>query len=275
MQRERLARIVGLSLGLLFAAGIYGQTTQRILIDGSTGVMPLASALAKAFQERNPGTTVELGTGLGTKARIQAIDEGKIDIALASHGLDVGDIRRRGMSVHEVARTAVVFGVNSGVSVANLTDQQICDIYSGTMSNWKLLNGPDLPIAARARPDSEVDAEVVRAGIRCLKDLRLPESVKIMPRSGDMAKELAATAGAIGMTTLTVTEQSAGKIRPISINGIAATSGNVEKRAYPLLRESFFVTRSSPSPQVAGFLDFVRGPDGDKVIRANGAIPAQ
>lgn len=275
MQRERLVRIVGLSLGVLFAAGVYGQAAQRIVIDGSTGVMPLASALAKAFQERNPGTTVELGTGLGTKARIQAIDEGKIDIALASHGLDAGEIKRRGMSIHEVARTAVVFGVNSGVSVANLTDRQICDIYSGTMSNWKLLNGPDLQIAARARPDSEVDAEVVRAGIRCLKDLRLPESVKIMPRSGDMAKELAATAGAIGMTTLTVTEQSAGKIRPISINGIAPNPGNVEKRAYPLLRESFFVTRSSPSPQVARFVEFVRSPDGDKVIRANGAIPVQ
>jgi phosphate transport system substrate-binding protein len=275
MQRERLARIIGLSLGLLFAAGVYGQTTQRIVIDGSTGVMPLASALAKAFQERNAGTTVELGTGLGTKARIQAVDEGKIDIALASHGLDAGEIKRRGMSLHEIARTAVVFGVNSGVSVASLTDRQICDIYSGTLSNWNLLNGPDLQIAARARPDSEVDAEVVRAGIPCLKDLRLPESVKIMARSGDMAKELAATAGAIGMTTLTVTEQSAAKIRPISINGITPNAGNVEKKTYPLLRESFFVTRSSPSPQVARFLEFVRGPEGDKVIRANGAVPVQ
>jgi phosphate transport system substrate-binding protein len=275
MLRARFATIVGVSFGLLFASDVDAQPTQRIVIDGSTGVMPLTSALAKAFQEHNPGTTLEIGTGLGTKARMQALDEGKIDIALASHGLDAGEIRRRGMSVHEVARTAVVFGVNSGVSIANLTEQQVCDIYSGAMANWKLLSGPDLQIAARARPDSEVDAEVVRAGIHCLKNLRFPESVKIMPRSGDMAKELAATAGAIGMTTLTVTEQSAGKIRAISINGIAPNSSNVEKKTYPLLRESFFLTRSSPSPQVARFLHFARSPDGDKVIRANGAIPVQ
>src|SRR5687768_16471458 len=77
--------------GLLIATLGCGSTcaqTQRIAIDGSTGVMPLAAALAKAFEERNPATKVEMGTGLGTKARIAALSEGRINIALTSHGLD-------------------------------------------------------------------------------------------------------------------------------------------------------------------------------------------
>jgi len=94
MSRDWLTRIGALSLGVLIA-GAHGQTTERIVIDGSSGVMPLAASLAKAFQERNPGTTVEMGKGLGTKARLQALEEGKIDVALASHGLDAGEITRQ------------------------------------------------------------------------------------------------------------------------------------------------------------------------------------
>lgn len=273
MRQSLLIALASLFLTLPLSSGAQSQPGARILIDGSTGVMPLAAALAKAFQERTPGVAFELGSGLGTKARIQALDAGKIDLALASHGLDQEDIRRRGMSVHEIARTAVVFGVNSSVPLSNLTDQQICDLYSGRTASWQAIGGPAIPIAPRTRPDSEVDAEVVRGGIACFKALRLPETVKVMPRSGDMAKELAETAGAIGMTSLTVVEQSAGRIRAISLNGVAPTAGNVESKAYPLVREAFFVTKAPAAPAVARFVAFAVGPEGERVIRANGAIP--
>lgn len=275
MRKDSFSRIGCLSFGALLAAAAYGQTTERVVIDGSTGVMPLAESLAKAFQQRNAGVTFETGKGLGTKARIQALADGRIDVALASHGLNINEITRQGMTVHEIARVAVVFGVSATVPVADLRDQQICDVYAGRTTNWSALGGPELEIAPRTRPDTEVDAEVVRAGIKCLTELRMPETVKVMPRSGDMGKELAATAGAIGMTTMTVVEQSEGKIRALSINGIAPSTGNVERKAYPLVRESFFVTKAPPPPAVARFLEFTRSPAGDQVIRANGAIPAK
>jgi phosphate transport system substrate-binding protein len=212
---------------------------------------------------------------LGTKARIQALAEGKIDVALASHGLNTDEISRLGMAVLEIARIAVVFGVNAAVPVANVTPQQVCDVYAGKITNWRALGGSDLEIAPRTRPDTEVDAEVVRANIRCLSELRMPEAVKVMPRSGDMARELAAEAGAIGMTTMTVVEQSRGKIRALSIDGTAPTAENVVRKAYPLVRESFFVTKAAPTSAVARFLEFARSPAGEQVIRANGAIPVR
>ena len=110
-------------------------------------------------------------------------------------------------------------------------------MYAGSTS-WKALGGPDIAIAPRTRPYSEVDTEVVRDKIACLKDLKMPDGVKVMPRSGDMAKELAATVGAVGMTTATVVEQSQGQIRAVSLNGITPTVGNVDTqdlRAHPRL----------------------------------------
>ena len=265
--------IGGVIFALSVLAGVqHAQASEKIVIDGSTGMAPLVAALAKAYQSQNPAAVIEIGKGLGTKARIQALNEGRIDIAMASHGLKVEEIQRQGMTVHEIAKVAVVFGVNAGVPVDNLTDAQICDIYSGKTRNWKEVSGPDLAVVPVTRPDSEVDTEVVREQLSCLTHLKMPESVKVMPKAGEMAQELAQVAGAIGMTTMTVVEQSKGRVKAASLRGIAPSAVNVQNKTYALTRDSFLVVKTPPSPAVAGFLAFVRGAGGEKVIAANGAV---
>jgi phosphate transport system substrate-binding protein len=203
------------------------------------------------------------------------LDEGKINIALASHGLVVEELTRRGMAVYEIAKVPVVFGVSASVPVTNITDAQICDVYAGRITNWKELGGPDIAIAPRTRPDSEVDAEVVRGKIACLKDLKMPDGVRVMPRSGDMAKELATTVGAVGMTTTPVVEQSRGQIRALSRNGVVPDAENVARKTYTLTRDSFLVTKATPPPAVSEFVEFVRSSAGAAVIVANGAVPVK
>ena len=269
---SRIAVCILSTTGVLTAQA---QSSDKIVIDGSTGVTPLVEALAKAYRAQNPAAAVEIGTGLGTKARIQALSEGKIDIAMASHGLDVAEIERQGMVVKEIGKVAVLFGVNGSVLTSDLKDTQICDIYAGKTKNWKEVGGPDLAIVPLTRPDSEVDTEVVRDKIGCLKNLKIPESVKVMPKGPDMAKELAATAGGIGMTTATVVEQSQGRIKALSLSGVAPTAENVQNKKYALTRDSFLVTKAAPSPAVARFLEFVRSSAGEKVIIANGAVPVK
>ena len=275
MTMRWIPHLCGLFLAATFAFDSQAQGPERLSIDGSTGVMPLATSLAKAFQAQNPGVIVELGKGLGTKARLQALAEGRIDIALASHGLSSGDLASQQMVAHEIARMAVVLAVNATVPVAGLAEQQVCDIYAGKTLTWNVVGGPEMGIAARTRPDSEVDAEVIRAGIPCMKELRMAESVKVMPRSGDMANELASTAGSFGMTTMTVVEQSGGKIKPLTINGTSPSAQNVEQGVYRLARLSILVAKAAPTPAVARFLAFVRSPAGTQLIRENGAIPVK
>jgi phosphate transport system substrate-binding protein len=260
------------ALALASIAPAHAQTSARIVIDGSTGLAPLVGALAKAYEAQQPGTAIEIGKGLGTKARLQALAEGKIDIAMASHGLNVANVERQGMKVHEIAKVAVVFGVNASVPVVKLNEAQICDIYAGKTKNWKELGGPDLALVAFTRPDSEVDTEVVREKIACLTAMKMPDSVKVMPKAGEMAQALRATTGGIGMTTMTVVEQSENRVKPVALAGMTPTAENVRSRTYTLTRDSFLVVKDPPSPAVAKFLDFVRGPAGEKVIAANGAV---
>lgn len=246
---------------------------QSIKVDGSTGTAPLIDALGKAFTKKS-GVAVEIGKGLGTTARFDALADGKIDIAMASHGLNVAEVTGKGMTVYRVAMTPVVFGVNASVTVHALTDAQICAIYSGSTRNWKEVGGTDLLIAPLVRPESEVDMEVVRDGLSCFKGLKLPSDLKSLARAGEMASALAATSGAIGMTSATAVTQSDGKIRLVALNGVTASETTVASGQYRLTRDAFLIMGKSVSAPAIAFIDFIRSAEGAAIIRANGAIAA-
>ena len=246
---------------------------EKIVLDGSSGMLPLATTLATAYQQRASDPQIEIGKGLGTGARLQALAEGKIQIALASHGLKPEDIQKGNLRVIEVAKGAIVFAVNASVPLTNITEAQVCDIYSGKVRSWQPLGGPDSAIGVLTRPPTEVDPEVIRAKVSCFKELKEAETAKVMARGGDMAKGLADTPYAIGMTSMTVVEQSGGKVKALTLNGVAPTPEHVTSGRYFLTRDFFFVIKGEPTPSIKKFLDFVLSPDGDRVILANGAVP--
>lgn len=258
---------------LLVLMALPAWSQEKIVLDGSSGMLPLAKALATAYQKKFSDPQVELGKGLGTGARLRALSEEKIQIALASHGIKPEDIQKGNLKVIEVAKGAIVFAVNGSVPMTNMTEAQVCDIYSGKVRSWQSLGGPDSAIAVLTRPPTEVDPEVIRAKVGCFKELKELETAKVMARGADMAKGLAETPHAIGMTSMTVVEQSGGKVKALTLNGVAPTPENVKSGRYFLTREFFFVIKGEPTPSVKKFLDFVLSSDGDRVILANGAVP--
>lgn len=243
-----------------------------VRIDGSPGVMPLAVALADAYRAQHPAAAVTTGAGLGTRARLEALAQGRIDVALASHGIDPADLARQGLVAHEVAQAAVVFATHAGVPVAGLTTRQLCDVYAGRVTDWAQLGGPALPVAPRTRPAGEVDADVVRAGVPCLKDAPMGAGVQTIDTPEAMAAALADTPGAVGMTSLPFVRQSGGRLRALTLDGVAPGAESVRRGTWRLTRRSVFVTRASPPPAVAHFLAFVRGAAGTRVIEAGGAV---
>jgi phosphate transport system substrate-binding protein len=273
--RERLwSNSLGFTITWLLALVVLpAWAEEKIVLDGSTGMLPLAQALATAYQQWSSDPQVEIGKGLGTGARLQALAEGKIQIALASHGITPEEVQKGNLNVIEAAKGAIVFAVNAGVPITNLTEAQVCDIYSGKVRNWQPLGGSDRPIAVLTRPPTEVDPEVIRAKVGCFRELTEVETAKVMARGGDMAKGLAETPDAIGMTSMTVVEQSGGKVKALTLNGVAPTAEQVKSSRYVLTRDFLFVIKGEPTPSIKKFLDFVLSLDGDRVILANGAVP--
>jgi phosphate transport system substrate-binding protein len=250
----------------------FASAAEKILLDGSSGMLPLASALAKAYQQKSSDPELELGKGLGTGERFRALAEGKIQIALASHGIEPTEVQKGNLKVIQIAKGAIVFAVNSA-AISNITEEQVCGVYSGKITDWQALGASQSPIVVMTRPPTEVDSEVIREKIGCFNNLKVSQNAQVMARGGDMAKGLAETTNAIGMTSMTVVEQSKGKVKALMLNEVAPSAENVKSGRYFLTRDFYFVVKGEPTPSLMKFLDFVLSPEGDRVVTANGAIP--
>lgn len=248
---------------------------ETIRIDGSPGVMPLAVALARAYEAEHRSVKIEMGGGLGSRPRLDSLVAGRIDIALNSMSISADELSRRGIAAHEVARVAVVFAVSSGVGVTALASAQVCDAYARRVTNWRQLGGAALPIAARTRPAGEVDGDVAVAGVPCLKEAIAAGAPMSIEKPEEMAAELQRLPGALGMTSMSFVEQSGGRLRALALNGVLPTPDAVRGRTYPLVRSAMFVTRAAIPPAVERFMAFVRSSEGARVIAANGGVAVQ
>lgn len=246
-----------------------------IRIDGSNGVKPLMVAVVEAFQQKYPAAQIEMGEGMGSKKRIKALSDGLIDIAMASHGLDITKLTQQELVVHKISEMAVVFGVSENIDLSNITEEQVCDIYSGKVSNWQAINQNNAPIQALSRPLHEVDAEVLVEHIPCFAQLEFGEHIQFHEESGDMAEALNSIPNALGMTTMVRAQKSNGKIKVLSFNGITPSVENIKAGKYTLTRENYLVTRKEDTKIIQQLLDFIRSPEGAQLIIANSGVPVE
>ena len=256
-------------------ASVAQQIQDTILIDGSTGVRPLVVALAAAFQKEYPGIHIVIGEGMSTKKRIVALKNEEIDIAMASHGLDIPAFTQQGLQVHWFAQMAILLGVHPSVNIDNISREQVCNIYSQGYTNWQQLGGNDLSIKTLSRPSDEVDMEVLLEHLPCLENIENREWVELHQKSGPLAKALQETEGAIGMTTAVRIAQSKGKIKALTYEGVSAKASKVYKGKYPFSRRAYLITRGTNSPAIKRFLMFIKSRTGKKVLQQNAAVPSR
>jgi phosphate transport system substrate-binding protein len=206
-----------------------------VRVDGSNGVLPLVAALAEAYQREHPATVIVIGKGMGSGARLAALREGRIDIALASHGLDTAALVREGFTPHRVATTAVVIGVNAGAPARAISATQLCAVFTGGPPAWRTVTGREEPVAMSvvARAESEVDMEVLRRGVACLTSAPMAPHVAIVADTDAMQRALLASPGAIGITTATVVRQGGARLRALALDGVEPTPEAVASGRYP------------------------------------------
>lgn len=256
------------------ARAMPAHATDTIRLDGSNGVMPLVAALVDAYRREQSGTVMVMGNGMGSGARIAALRERRIDIALASHGLDTAALSRDGFTSHRIATTAVVLGVNAGAPGREITSTQLCAVFTGSNASWSAVTGRPERVAMTvvARAESEVDMEVIRREVACLTSSPMAPHVQIAGDTDAMRQALLASPGAIGVTTATVVRQEGNRLRALALDGVAPTPEQVSAGRYRLVRDSYLVAAAAPSSAVSRFLAWVRAPDAQRIIAENGAI---
>ncbi|MGO0121931.1 phosphate ABC transporter substrate-binding protein [Desulfothermobacter acidiphilus] len=224
-----------------------------ITIVGSTALMPLSEEAAKQFMAKNPEVQVTVqggGSGTGLSQVSQgACDIGASDIfAQEKSGIDAAALKD-----HKICVQAFAVVVNPDVKgVDNLTKQQIQDIFTGKITNWKEVGGPDLKIAVINRPQGSGTRATF---IKRVMDGKEPgKGVAESDSSGAIHKMVNETPGAISYLGVGYLDS---KVKALKIDGAAPDEKDISEGKYTFWSYGHYYTKGEPNQVTKAFIDFV------------------
>jgi phosphate transport system substrate-binding protein len=273
-QAARLLFSAVLVLGLAslsFAGGPYGVDKRKVIIEGSTTVLPVAQAAAEEFMRQNQETEITVRGG-GSGVGIASLIDGTCDIAdssrpIKSDELDKAVINRRDPKAHVVAMDGIAVIVNPGNSISALSKKQVKDIYTGKVSNWSELGGPDEKIVAISRDTSSGTFEAF--GELALNKEKVRPDAVMQASNQAIATTVARTPGAIGYVGL---GYLSGDVKALIIDGVKPSKETVLSGVYALSRPLFMYTNGAPGGVVRDFLEFVKSSEGQKIADEQGFV---
>lgn len=244
-------------------AGLSGS----ISMVGSTSMEKLANALSEAFMEEYPDVTVT-AEFVGSGAGIEAVTNGTADIGNSSRSLK-DEEKAADVAENIVAIDGIAVCVDPANEVADLTKEQLTNIYNGTVTNWKEVGGADEPIIVIGREAGSG----TRGAFEELVDLKdACKYANELDSTGAVIAKVASTPGAIGYASLDALDDS---VKALSLEGVEATAENIKAGNYFLSRPFVMATKGEISEQndlVQAWFDFVLGDEGQQIASEVGLI---
>jgi len=245
-------------------------TAETVRIAGSGGMIPMITEMGKAYMKKHPGDTIDVNQkSLGKEGGIMALNKGSIEIAMLS-SLEDKD-KSLPITAVETAIVPSLFAVHPSVTVKALSGQQLCDIYSGKITNWKQVGGTDAKIVLLTRPENESAKIAIRSGLGCFKSLTEAPTAITLAKSTEMKDTLIKTQNAIGMINTIALDDAAGKVIAIKQDGRDVVTTPVTQ--WPMKTLSYLATSKNPSEATKRFMQFVKSPEGQKLIKKEKAYP--
>jgi phosphate transport system substrate-binding protein len=246
--------------------------TDKVIVTGSTTLMPIAEVSAEMFQEENPETDV-LVSGMGSSAGIESVSNGSSDIGTSSRELKDDELDL-GLVDTPVAYDAIAVIVHPDNPVRELTTLEVRSIFSGVITNWSELGGPDLEIGLVNRDEASGTREAFKKIV--MGDTPFDPSAAVLPGTGQVRDVVARAKGAIGYISLGFVEPrfTDVEVKALSIDGVAPSEESVAANEYPIGRTLHFFTKGEPTGLAKEYIDFVLSEDIQKgVVVDAGFIP--
>ncbi|WP_195608241.1 phosphate ABC transporter substrate-binding protein [Intestinimonas butyriciproducens] len=238
----------------------------NVATDGSTSMEKIIGSLGEAFTEMNPDVNFTYNpTGSGTG--IQAAIDGTCDIGLSSRALK--DEEKATLTETIVALDGIAIIVNLANPVSDLSVEQIAQIYTGEITNWKDVGGDDLEISRIGREAGSG----TRDGFETITDTK--EACKYnqeLTSTGDVITTVAGNPNAIGYASLSAVKDS---VKALTVGGVAPSEETVLDGTYTIQRPFVLATRTGEalSEAAQAFFDFATSADANEIIAAAGAVP--
>lgn len=238
-----------------------------IALAGSTSMEKLANAMNEAFMEKYPNVSAT-AEFTGSSAGIESLEAGSVDIGDASRALS-DDEKSQGIVENIVAIDGIAVITDTANTITDIKSEDLAKVYTGEITNWKDLGGPDEQIVVIGREAGSG----TRDAFEELMDVK--DSCKYaqeLDSTGAVLAKVAATPGAVGYVSLDVLDDT---VNGLKINSVEPTEDNILAGDYVLQRPFVMATKgeiSEQSKQVQAYFDFINSADGQNVIKSVGLI---
>lgn len=244
--------------------------TGTVTMNGSTSMEKFANALDEAFMAKYPGiqATVQF-TGSG--AGIEAVANGTVDIGNSSRALK-DEEKAKGLVENVVAIDGIAVVVDKANPVEDITKDQLAQVYSGQITNWKDLGGSDQQIVVIGREASSGTRGAFEELLKLEDKCKYAQEID---STGAVMAKVAATPGAIGYVSLDVIDDT---VHTLKIDGVEPTEENIKAGSYTLQRPFVMATKGEISEQseaVQELFNYINSDEGQQIVSKVGLISAK
>ena len=206
--------------------------------------------------QKNPDCVVTVNGG-GSGEGLKQVADGSVDIGnsdvAAEEKLDAS--AASGLTDHEVALVAMAPVVSKDLAVDNLTTDQLIQVFTGKVTNWKDVGGPDEDIVLVTRPSSSGTRATFKKYALNGEEEASNQALET-DDSGTLTQTVAATEGAIGYVALSYLTDNT-DLKAVSIDGVEPTLKNVYSGDYKVWSYEHMYTKGDGSEAAQAFLKFM------------------
>lgn len=279
-----LAMAVLSSIQFLTAAPSPAGQGGSIQIKGSDTMVNLVQAWAEEYMQKKPEAFLAV-TGGGSGTGFAALINGSADIAVSSRSITTKEIALAAKKnvqpkEYKVGLDGLAVVVNPKNPVSKLTMQQLADIFTGKITNWKEVGGEDLKIVVLSREVNSGTHVYFKEHVLRHNDSKSAEEFSpqalMLSSSQAIADEVTHNTGAIGYYGMGYigSDHKAVALAPdASSEAVSPTVENVISGKYPISRPLFVYTNGEPQGEVKGFLDFALSPEGQAIVETVDFVP--
>ena len=250
------------------------ETGKKVVIKGSTTVLPVTQKTAEAFRKiNNVSITIE---GSGSGNGIKALIDGTCEIANSSREMKAEELQSakdKGKSVKEIALAVdmIVPVIHPSNGVNNITMAQLKAVYDGSITNWKQLGGKDENIVVISRDTSSGTYEIWHEKVMKKADVR--KDALLQASNGAIVSAVAGNPKALGYIGYGYIDKS---VKTITVDKVEVTIENGKSGKFPVSRKLYmYVDENKLSPDAQKYIDFILSDEGQKLVKEAGFIPVK
>lgn len=266
--RKILALALGAVMMMSVLAGCGQKEAAAVSTDGSTSMEKVINILGEAFVENHKNvkfTYNPTGSGSG----ITAVKEGRCDIGLSSRALK-NEEKAEGLQETVLAYDGIAVIVNPENPVADLTVEQIAQMYTGEIANWKDVGGADQEIVLIGREGGSG----TRDGFESITETKdLCKYRQELTSTGDVITTVSQNPNAIGYASLSAIKDN---VKALKVNGVVPSEVTVKDGSYRVQRPFVLVTVADKelSKTAQKFFDYITSPEVNDLIASAGVVSA-